>query len=80
MRYARSPAEIGAIQGLIVNVTHLGIFFGAPLVAATVTWTGSWDAVLWVMLGCAAVALTAAFAIDRHEREAKSGSLRGNTP
>jgi predicted MFS family arabinose efflux permease len=80
MRYARSPAEIGAIQGLIVNVTHLGIFFGAPLVAATVTWAGSWDAVLWVMLGCAAVALAAAFAIDRHERGAKSGSLRGNTP
>jgi MFS family permease len=80
MRYARSPTEIGAIQGLIVNVTHIGIFFGAPLVAATVTWAGSWDAVLWVMLGCAAVALAAAFAIDRHEREEKSGSLKGNTP
>ncbi len=80
MRYARSPSEIGAIQGLIVNVTHFGIFFGAPLVAATVTWADSWDAVLWVMLGCAAVALAAAFAIDRHEREAKSGSFKGNTP
>jgi MFS transporter, CP family, cyanate transporter len=71
MRYARSPAEFGAIQGLIINVTHAGIFFGAPLVAASVTWGGSWDAVLWVMLGCAAVALAAAAAIGRYERRAR---------
>jgi MFS family permease len=68
MRYARFPAEIGAIQGLIVNVTHFGIFFGPPLVAASVTYGGSWDAVLWVMLGCAAVGLASAAAIGRHER------------
>jgi MFS family permease len=68
MRYARSPAEIGAIQGLIVNITHFGIFFGPPLVAASVTYGGSWDAVLWVMLGCAAVGLASAAAIGRHER------------
>ena len=79
MRYARSPAEIGAIQGLIVNVTHIGIFFGPPLVAATVTFGGSWDAVLWVMLGCAAVALASAAAIGRHERGTKP-ILEGNTP
>lgn len=80
MRYARSPAELGTIQGLIINITHAGIFVGPPLVAATVTWAGSWDAVLWVMLGCAAVALAAAFVIDRHEREAKPGFLKGSTP
>lgn len=68
MRYARSPAEFGAIQGLIVNVTHIGIFFGPPLVAASVTYGGSWDAVLWVMLGCAAVGLASAAAIGRYER------------
>jgi MFS family permease len=74
MRYARSPAEIGAVQGLIINITHIGIFFGPPLVAASVTWGGSWDAVLWVMLGCAAVALAAAAAMGRHERRAKMDS------
>ena len=71
MRYARSPAEIGAIQGLIINVTHLGIFIAPPLVAASVTWGGSWDSVLWVMLGCAAVALAAAAGIWRQERRGK---------
>jgi nitrate/nitrite transporter NarK len=72
MRYARSPAEVGAIQGLIVHITQVGIFLGPPLIAATVTWGGSWDAVLWVMLGCAAVAFASAFAIGRYERGATS--------
>jgi len=80
MRYARSAGELGAIQGLIVNIVHAGIFVGPPLVAATVTWAGSWDAVLWPMLGCAAVALAAAFAIDRYEREARPVSVKGSTP
>jgi MFS transporter, CP family, cyanate transporter len=70
MRYARSPAEVGSIQGLIVHLTHIGIFFGPPLIAAAVTWGGSWDATLWVMLGCAVVALVCAFAIGRYERAA----------
>jgi len=68
MRYARSPAELGVIQGLIINITHIGIFIGPPLVAASVTWGGSWDAVLWVMLACAAVGIAAAAAIGRYER------------
>ena len=68
MRYARSPAEVGAVQGLIVHLTNVGIFFGPPLIAASVTWGGSWDATLWVLLGCAAVALVCAFFIDRLER------------
>jgi MFS family permease len=68
MRYARSPAEVGAIQGLIVQITNAGIFFGPPLIAASVTWGGSWDAALWVLLGCAAVALASAWGISRCER------------
>jgi hypothetical protein len=70
MRYARSPAEVGSIQGLIVHLTHIGIFFGTPLIAAAVTWGGTWDAALWVMLGCAVIALACAFAIGRYERAA----------
>jgi MFS family permease len=70
MRYARSPAEVGAIQGLIIQVANVGIFLGPPLIAATVTWSGSWDTALWVLLGCAAVALASALAISRLERAA----------
>ncbi len=68
MRYARSPSEVGAVQGLIVHITQVGIFVGPPLVAAAVTWGGSWDATLWVLLGCAAVALASALIVERHER------------
>jgi len=73
MRYARSSAEVGAVQGLIVQITNVGIFFGVPLIAASVTWGGSWDAALWVLLGCAAVALASAWIIARFERQAQNG-------
>jgi MFS transporter, CP family, cyanate transporter len=71
MRYARSPAEVGAVQGLIVQLTNVGIFFGPPMVAAAVTWGGSWDATVWVLLGCSAVALVSAFLIARLERSTR---------
>jgi MFS family permease len=71
MRYARSPAEVGAIQGLIVHVTNVGIFVGPPLVAAAVTWGGSWDAASWVLLACAGVGLATALVIGQRERPAE---------
>lgn len=70
MRYARSPGEVGAVQGLIVQLTNVGIFVGPPLIAAAVTWGGSWDATLWVLLGCSGVGLTAALGVARLERQA----------
>jgi MFS transporter, CP family, cyanate transporter len=70
MRYARSPAEAGAVQGLIVQLTNVGIFVGPPLIASAVTRAGSWDATLWVLLGCSAIGLGASVAITRLERQA----------
>ena len=72
MRYARSPGEVGAVQGLIVQLTNVGIFVGPPLIATAVTWGGSWDATLWVLLGCSAIALVASFTIARLERPARA--------
>ena len=70
MRYARAPGEAGAVQGLIVQLTNVGIFVGPPLIAAAVTWGGSWDATLWVLLACSGVGLAASLAIARLERQA----------
>jgi MFS transporter, CP family, cyanate transporter len=70
MRYARSPGEAGAVQGLIVQLTNVGIFAGPPLIASAVTWGGSWDATIWVLLGCSALGLAAALAITRLEARA----------
>lgn len=65
VRYARSPAEAGSIQGLIVQLSNVGIFSGPPLIATAVTRAGSWDAAIWVILAAAGVGLAMAFAISR---------------
>ena len=67
VRYARSPSEAGGIQGLIVQISNVGIFSGPPLIAAAVTHGGGWGAALWVILAAAAIGLAAALAIARLE-------------
>lgn len=67
-RYANSADQVAALQGLIAQLTNIGIFFGPPLLAAIVTWSGGWDAALWMLLGCAALGLILAALIDRLER------------
>jgi cyanate permease len=51
--YAREPSQISGIQGLIVQVSQLGPFFGPPLIAAVVSTAGNWEAALWVLLPAA---------------------------
>jgi len=67
VRHARSPSEAGSIQGLIVQLSNVGIFAGPPLIAAAVTHGGGWGAALWVILAAAAIGLAAALAIARLE-------------
>ena len=67
VRYARSPSEAGSIQGLIAQISNVGIFAGPPLIAAAVTHGGGWGAALWVILAAAAIGLAASFAIARLE-------------
>jgi predicted MFS family arabinose efflux permease len=69
-RYARSPAEVGSIQGLIVQITNVGIFFGPPVIAAAVTYANSWDAALWVMLAAAVAGFAVSRVIAYYERPA----------
>ena len=69
-KYARTPAEAGAIQGLIVQLTNIGIFAGPPLSATVVTLAGGWHAVLWLILGAAVVGLLMAWLITVQERRA----------
>jgi len=71
-RYARTPAEAGSLQGLVMQLANVGIFCGPPLVAAVVTFSGSWDAALWVMLGCALVGISGGTIIGRFERAAQT--------
>jgi DHA1 family inner membrane transport protein len=68
MRYARSPGEGGILQGLLVQTSNVGTFVCGPLIAAAVTWHGSWDAALWVLLAACALGLALALLIRRHEK------------
>lgn len=68
VRYARSPAEVGSLQGLVVQITQLGIFIGPPITAAVVSAAGNWDAALWVLLSASAIGMLAALLVMRHER------------
>ena len=67
-RYARSPAEVGATQGLVVQITQCGIFFGPPITAAVVTAAGSWSAALWVLLTASTIGFITSIFIYRAEK------------
>ncbi len=51
---ARTPQQIGTLQGLFMQGAQLGQFVGTPAIAAVVSSTGQWTASLWVS-GCAAL-------------------------
>lgn len=67
-RYAASAAEVGALQGLVVQWSNLGIFGGPPLIAAAVTWGGGWDAALIVLLAAAVLGALLSALLARRER------------
>lgn len=68
VRYARSSAEVGILQGLIVQLSNVGGFAGPPIAAAVVTWAGAWDAAHWVLIGAGLAGIAVALVILRHER------------
>lgn len=52
---ARSPQQIGTLQGLYLQGAQLGQFVGTPLIAAVVAASGQWRSSLWVS-GLSAIA------------------------
>jgi len=50
---ARSPRQVSALQGLIMQGSQLGQFIGTPLIAAVVAASGQWSSARWVMAGAA---------------------------
>lgn len=56
---APSPAELGTVNGLVVQGSNLGQMAGPPLAAALVTFTGSWSSLfaMFVMANLVAAAL-----------------------
>lgn len=64
---ARSPQQIGTLQGLYLQGAQLGQFCGTPLIAAVVTASGQWRASLWVTLSSALAGVLLGMAARRAE-------------
>jgi cyanate permease len=66
-RYARSAAQVGSLQGLIVQGSNMGQFVGPPAIAAVVSASGSWEAAVYVVVASAVLGLAAGTLVDRLE-------------
>lgn len=64
---ARSPQQIGTLQGLYMQGAQLGQFVGTPLVAAVVAASGQWRSALWVTASAAIIGVALALAAHRLE-------------
>src|SRR5574337_891082 len=65
---ARTPQQIGVLQGLLLQGAQLGQFLGSPLIAAVVAAAGSWTAARGVMAGAAAIGVALGVVVARDER------------
>ena len=66
--FAPSPAQVGTMNGVLVQGANTGMFFGPPAIAAVVAATGQWESVVWVMVAASAAIVVLAFAVRRIEQ------------
>lgn len=64
---ARSPQQIGTLQGLYTQGAQLGQFVGTPLIAAVVAATQDWHSALWVTGSAATAGVVLGLAAHRLE-------------
>ena len=66
--HARSPQHIGTTQGMIMQASQFGQFFGPLLIALAAQSLGGWSASLTSMLAFATVCAVAGLAVGRFEK------------
>lgn len=64
---AKTPRQIGTLQGLFMQVGNLGSFVGPPLIAALVATSGLWRDAAWVTGAAALLGLAAGLLLHRLE-------------
>jgi cyanate permease len=64
---AKTPKQIGTLQGLFMQVGNMGPFVGPPLIAALVAASGLWRDALWVTASAAAGGIVLGLALRRLE-------------
>ena len=70
--FAPGPGQIGTVNGILVQGSHIGQVIGPFLVAAVVEATGSWQGAVWVMVGTATIAVVVAAFVGVTEHRLKT--------
>jgi MFS family permease len=65
--HAASPRQVGLVNGMLVQGSHVGTTLGPPIIAAIVSMSGNWEASAWAMSGAAMAGLVLAYAVARIE-------------
>jgi MFS transporter, CP family, cyanate transporter len=64
---AKSPRQIGTLQGLFMQCANLAQFVGPPMIAALVASSGHWSDALYVTGSAAVTGILLGLAIKRIE-------------
>jgi len=68
-QHAETPAQIGTVQGMIIQGSNIGQFLAAPFVAYVVGEDKHWDNILYLLVGAAGIAFIGGRVIAGYERK-----------
>ena len=71
---ARSPQQVGTLQGLFMQGAQLGQFAGTPLIAAAVAASGRWSSALWITVPAALIGVGLGLVAHRLEQRGARGA------
>jgi MFS family permease len=67
--HSPSPQQFGATNGLLLQGSSTGNFFGPPAVAAVVAALGNWNGVIWFMVVCAGIGFVSSLVMYGIEKQ-----------
>lgn len=70
--FAPSPAQVGTVNGIVVQASNLAQFLGPLVLAAMVSAFGRWESALWIMVGANVLLGALAFVVRRLARAAEA--------
>jgi MFS family permease len=72
--HAETPAQIGTVQGMIIQGSNIGQFLAAPFVAYVVGPEGNWNNILYLLESAAVTAFIGGRVIGAYERRMVASS------
>jgi nitrate/nitrite transporter NarK len=66
--FAATPAQLGIVNGILVQASNLAQFVGPAALAALVAKFGRWESALWAMVGINVLLIVLALFVHRQEK------------